>query len=595
VEEAYEKILGRVSQKQKQKDNVKKILQIVVGAHRALTIQEMAIALGIATSAQPKSLDQVKVDPSRLEANIRDWCGLFIFINHARIYLIHQTAKEFLIGNSCSTPPPGWKHCLDPGELEKEMTRICVEFLCLEDTRLVGESMARSLKEEGRVKYRLKLEECNDVESLWVYSAVYWTRHLRDADTPMNGNISQLYNTDGSLYDSWFTVFWDSTNWWDEQPKGMNSIHLAAFLGHGKVLRSILQSNGQYEIDKPDECGRTALIWASDFGHEKVVQILLNAGADVNAQAQGVRDGNSNALYEASAGGHEKVVQILVDRGADVNAQGARYGTALSIASAGSNEKIVQMLLDRGADINALGDYGTALSLASALGNEKVIQILVDRGADVNAQGGRYGTALSAAMMLGNEKIVQILLNRGADVNCQGGFYGNALCEALARGYEKIVQILVDRGADVNAFSGGYCGNALYAASKGGHVKIVQILVDRGADVNAVGKSGTALSVASALDNEEVVQILVDAGADVNAPTDRVYGSPLYEASARGKEKIVQMLLDRGADVNALGDHGTALDVASKAGHEKIMQILLDAGADVNPQGGNNAAATVTS
>ena len=129
VGDAYEKILSRVTEKQK--GNVKKILQIVVGARRPLTIQEMAVALGIATSTQPKSLDKVELDPIWLESNIRRWCGLFVFINHARIYLIHQTAKEFLICESGSTVPlSGWKHCLNPREIEKVMTRICVDFLC---------------------------------------------------------------------------------------------------------------------------------------------------------------------------------------------------------------------------------------------------------------------------------------------------------------------------------------------------------------------------------------------------------------------------------------------------------------------------------
>ncbi|KAK5455876.1 hypothetical protein LTS15_005193 [Exophiala xenobiotica] len=589
VEEAYEKILGRVSQKPKQKDNVKKILQIVVGAHRALTIQEMAIALGIATSAQPKSLDKVKVDPSRLEANIRDWCGLFIFINHARIYLIHQTAKEFLIGDSCSTPLPGWKHCLDPGNVEKEMARICIEFLCLEETWHMGASIARSL-EELKSRYLEKhefLEKCNDIESLVVYSAEYWPDHLRNADTPMNENISQLYNTHGKLYDSWFTIYWEATHQFEDPPQRMNSICLAAFLGHGEVLRSILQSNGQYEIDKPDERGRTALIWASLSGHEKVVQILLNAGADVNAQAQGGRYGT--ALYAASARGNVKVVQILLDRGADVNAQGGRY------ASAGGNEKIVQMLIDRGADVNAQGgQYSTALSAASRYSNEKIVQILLDRGVDVNGQGGDYGTALSAVPVGGNEKIVQILLDRGADVNAQGGYYSTALSAASTCGKEKIVQILLDRGADVNA-QGGLYGNALSAASTRGNEKIVQILLDRGVDINAQGGYyGTALSAASACDKEKIVQILLDRGADVNAQGGD-YGTALSAASVGGNEKIVQILLDRGADVNALGKNGTALDVASKAGHEKVVQILRNAGADVNAQGGNNAAATVTS
>jgi uncharacterized protein with ACT and thioredoxin-like domain len=45
VGDAYEKILGRVTERQK--GNVKTILRTVVGARRPLTIQEMAVALGI--------------------------------------------------------------------------------------------------------------------------------------------------------------------------------------------------------------------------------------------------------------------------------------------------------------------------------------------------------------------------------------------------------------------------------------------------------------------------------------------------------------------------------------------------------------------
>ena len=56
-----------------------------------------------------------------------------------------------------------------------------------------------------------------------------------------------------------------------------------------------------------------------------MVQVLIDAGADVNAQG-GLHD---NALQAASVRGHEKVVQVLIDAGADVNAQGGDYSNAL--------------------------------------------------------------------------------------------------------------------------------------------------------------------------------------------------------------------------------------------------------------------------
>jgi hypothetical protein len=81
------------------------------------------------------------------------------------------------------------------------------------------------------------------------------------------------------------------------------------------------------------------------FGHDAVVQLLLDKGADVNAQGGYY----GNALYAASEGGHEQVVKMLLDTGADVNAQGGYYSNALQAASARGHEQVVNLLLDRGA------------------------------------------------------------------------------------------------------------------------------------------------------------------------------------------------------------------------------------------------------
>ena len=96
VDEAYEQVLSKVDQQQQR--NVRYILEIVVGARRALTIYEMAIALDIATRpVSPTSLTCLTLDKGHLKRNIQQWCGLFVFINHSRLYLIHQTVKGFLL------------------------------------------------------------------------------------------------------------------------------------------------------------------------------------------------------------------------------------------------------------------------------------------------------------------------------------------------------------------------------------------------------------------------------------------------------------------------------------------------------------------
>ena len=46
-----------------------------------------------------------------------------------------------------------------------------------------------------------------------------------------------------------------------------------------------------------------------------------------------------NALQAACSGGHDKIVQMLLEHGADVNAQGGLYGNALQAACSGGHDK----------------------------------------------------------------------------------------------------------------------------------------------------------------------------------------------------------------------------------------------------------------
>ncbi|KAK5063104.1 hypothetical protein LTR84_005180 [Exophiala bonariae] len=109
VEAAYQEVLDKVDVAQQVK--VKLILGIVVSARRPLTIGEMAIALRLATVAEITSVKDLIIQEDHLRDNIRQWCGLCLFLDDSRIYLIHQTAKEFLVR---STHEPadarGWKY-----------------------------------------------------------------------------------------------------------------------------------------------------------------------------------------------------------------------------------------------------------------------------------------------------------------------------------------------------------------------------------------------------------------------------------------------------------------------------------------------------
>jgi hypothetical protein len=121
-------------------------------------------------------------------------------------------------------------------------------------------------------------------------------------------------------------------------------------------------------------------------------------------------------LYYAARSGLTKIASLLLDKGADVNAQGGEYVNALQAASEGGHEHIVELLLGKGANVNAqAGKYGSALYAVSWGGHEQIVKLLLKKGANVNAQGGHYGNALQAASWGGHEQIVKLLLEKGAN------------------------------------------------------------------------------------------------------------------------------------------------------------------------------------
>jgi ankyrin repeat protein len=153
-----------------------------------------------------------------------------------------------------------------------------------------------------------------------------------------------------------------------------------------------------------------ALIEAVEESDFRRAQKLIAKGADVNQQ----NSYGYSALHVAAASGDAKVVKLLLEAGANVNARNPT-GSALARAAQQGNAEIVRLLLQAGADVEAKDDSGwTPLFSAAMTGGAETVEVLLRAGVNINARANNGWTALKEAQMRGNENIVQQLKAAGA-------------------------------------------------------------------------------------------------------------------------------------------------------------------------------------
>ena len=121
--------------------------------------------------------------------------------------------------------------------------------------------------------------------------------------------------------------------------------------------------------------GWTPLHLAAHFGRLDVMKTLLANGADHRAVS---RNGNENQSLQAAAAGHQTAaVELLLKAGAAVDARSHGGFTALHIAASNGIPEMVRLLLKAGADAGAATDGGkTALEFAIEANRENVVDLL---------------------------------------------------------------------------------------------------------------------------------------------------------------------------------------------------------------------------
>ena len=633
VDQAYSAILNRAI-------NVElatKLLHLVCVATRPLTLSEMRIAIAIEKDST--SVEGLDLEPeSNMPILIRNLCGLFVRILEDKVYLIHQTAKRFLLANESHMEPSmdqafsgTWRGSLEPRKSNLVMAHICMKFLLFSLTpgeiSITGESlhswtgMSSQAVERLEIKYSegtvqrhtTKYDEFgpydhdvisteypvypfdHDEEAVpsftegvcemefLEYAGSYWSHHYKSAR--IEGN---LYMIDLALkvYELVVMVRRDNHCTKYLVKKDRKLFNIASRCGHIGIARYI--ADGRPPINASDEDDQKLLCIAARYGDIVSMRLLMEKGADLNFVCPSDLDTPlSNAIRSSSM----EAVQLLLEKNVSIISGFEKAGprNSLQLAIESKQCKIVDILLKYGAKIDEKDTQGeTPLHWAVRKNDVHTANSLLKNGAAINEKDMKGKTPLHQAVRQEDMDVVNILLRNGAAIDVKDIKGSTPLLLSSRSRNPAITKLLLAQGAAVDVQDNeGH--TALSNAIDCDNAVTVALLLTNGASVDMQGRNGrTPLSIATRTSNVEIVRILLQHGADICQKDED--GMMALDFAQESDDDCIRLLISHlNSDqlMGVLGERAlfASLRLSNTEERGRLAQSLLGQGIDINARG----------
>ncbi len=410
-------------------------------------------------------------------------------------------------------------------------------------------------------------------------------------------------------------------------------LHIAASIGNQDLLRMLITSGAKVDVQE-DLLRNTPLhVAVENQPPREAIDVLIAAGADVNASN---KDGVTPLMLAARAGS-AAAVDALLSHQAVTDAEDLKGRPVISYAADGGNDDIVKQIFQTGGrNIIRTADKGGLLLAAATGGSMALTEILLAEGVDINVRDEEGFTPLLTAVESNHKELSEYLILKGSnlkakskdgrdlfEVACRAGNIALAkkllddghaskrrpslLSDVALSGHVESVEYLLTDESDVN-FRGEdgstpltitICASQIrnqlvtkHPASEDDYARIVELLLEHGAKVDQINALGlTAVHLAAVNGSARIMKALLKAGGNPTRPSPMTRMSPLQTAAPYGKAETVRVLLDAGANLKEVSREGdTLLHFATIRGNAPVVKLLLGKHLDVNAKNKRDGA-----
>jgi Ankyrin repeats (3 copies) len=347
---SYTRTLERVSNQQDRPRKLAyRMLLWLSQARRPLSLQELSQA--VAVDVGEVYLNKKKTPKEGIMTRV---CMGLVVVDRdtSVIRLVHFSMQEYLHTHFERS---------ESGLIfvEKDMiVKTCLTILLFDE---FGKGECKSDAE-----FELRVQEY----PVFFYAAANWTYH---AGSEGNDEIRPLALRDKHKVSSAIQAImvdgqYRFEGYSQKFPDKFTGLHMATYYG---LKESVSLLVGDWKIDERDGYERTPLSYATENGHEAVVeQLLAKDGVDLDSEDKY----GQTPLWLAVENGHEAVVkQLLAKDGVDPNSGNIFGQTPLWLAVEKGHETAIGLLLAKDSvDPNTMKEYGwTPLSWASENGLQR--------------------------------------------------------------------------------------------------------------------------------------------------------------------------------------------------------------------------------